>query len=60
MDPDEALRELRELVAEYDRHAGELAPEQVDALVGGLIALDGWLEGGGFLPEAWRKAGRGL
>lgn len=50
MDPNEALRELRHLMAsyEYDRdRAAEL-----------FNALDGWIFGGGFLPRGWEPKAR--
>lgn len=52
MDPNEALRRIRELVrpgAERDDPDGS----ELSELVAGL---DEWLSRGGFLPEAWRRA----
>lgn len=50
MDPDAALKQIRELLYSYpcrDFDAQELV-EAVDA-------LDGWLSKGGFLPQAWSQ-----
>lgn len=63
MDPDEALRQARLLIAQmrvedtppggigtsptFVQHARDLA-EQVEA-------LDEWLSKGGFLPKAWQR-----
>lgn len=55
MDPDEALRQLREAIAtlNQDDHRREIAAEQV---VDHFQALDEWLSRGGFLPKAWGAA----
>ncbi len=51
MDPNQALKELRSLVAEYDRADEHI--DLTDELVSLFAGLDGWLSGGGFLPKAW-------
>jgi hypothetical protein len=56
MDPDETLRQLRELA---DRIlAGDPDPDAHDAVrLGELVAaLDGWLTAGGFPPARWATA----
>lgn len=47
MDPDEALAQIRDLLANPNRPG---ALTDLAALVDGL---DGWLSRGGFLPAAW-------
>jgi hypothetical protein len=49
MDPDETLREIRELVTAQACYVPD--PDRLAELVG---ALDEWLSKGGFLPEPWR------
>jgi len=56
MDPNETLRDIRELVTawhEADLHSVER--EVSEDLVGRIDALDAWLTSGGFLPEAWNR-----
>lgn len=56
MDPDANLKEQRDLIAAFRR--GVLPASGVLCLTELVDALDRWLSGGGFLPEAWRiKAG---
>jgi hypothetical protein len=60
MDPNKALRQLRNAVDYYRRgYGGKLGAENREELLAGLVdefeALDGWLTRGGFLPEAWRR-----
>lgn len=51
MDPNEALRKLRELVMHVQ---GGVAPEElVEQFETQFEALDNWLTRGGFPPEAW-------
>jgi hypothetical protein len=60
MDPNEALRRIRQSAD----HIRKLADQEGDdtevalafngiALASYVTALDGWLSGGGFLPDAW-------
>src|SRR3954452_24708952 len=55
MDPNEALRIIREAIAEFDLDAGSGAVE--DTIVENFIALDTWLSSGGFKPLAWENFG---
>lgn len=59
MDPDEALRELRTIVA---RVQAEQRLSQADVERGAELfsGLDGFLSGGGFMPVAWHTARRPL
>ena len=59
MDPNEALRQIREAIRDLDeasRGHGDLLESamRVADLVSGL---DHWLSKGGFLPEAWQRKG---
>jgi hypothetical protein len=64
MDPDAALKELRELAAEFNEE--ERIWDGTDGLLEHkakaeratelFAALDKWLSGGGFLPEDWGKS----
>lgn len=59
MDPDAALKELRELLAQsYDEEL-KADPESAAGLLETLAlqaeALVDWLDKGGFLPAAWRR-----
>lgn len=61
MDPNAALANLRTAVADFRAAANtSVAEDPVDEAAHGLAdaaeALDGWLSGGGFLPEAWKPA----
>ena len=52
MDPDEALRKMRQALKWYeDGMEDDMAEEQ---LVVAARDLDEWLSKGGFLPEAWK------
>jgi hypothetical protein len=53
MDPDAALEELRRITRRASE--GEADPGDFDRLCELVEALDGWISGGGFLPEAWRR-----
>jgi hypothetical protein len=58
MDPNKALRQLRNAVDYYRRgYGGKLGAENREELLAGLVdefeALDGWLTRGGVLPQAW-------
>ena len=55
MDPTSALQTIRAAIAATRREdpAECVEWEDVDDLVAHVEALDDWLTGGGFLPEAW-------
>jgi hypothetical protein len=53
MDPEEVYRLMMELSAASN--VRELTHVEVHALADLVIAMDGWLSQGGFLPKAWRK-----
>ena len=59
MDPNETLEQLRKLFADEEEatspHLTALAFEEARDL---FQALDGWIASGGFLPDAWKQAGR--
>lgn len=59
MDPNEALKELRRILALYDN---DQPPRKVEdalwdfqAMKESLAALDQWLSKGGFLPDEWNR-----
>lgn len=60
MDPNEALRLVREAIGEIENDVGDAFDEhsQVGQLVTAFDALDGWLKRGGFLPSDWSNAKR--
>ena len=53
MDPNEALRRLRALVATIRGSMNHYDHRQVDDLIETFDALDDWLTKGGFLPATW-------
>ncbi len=60
MDPtanlDEQLRLAQRMIAAYDNPAGNGIDQDDAARMAELvIALDGWIRGGGFLPACWRR-----
>ena len=60
MDPNAALRELRELMQGMATRGDRVLVtikrvEELDRMVELFTALDGWLSGGGFPPEEWRE-----
>lgn len=57
MDPNANLEELRRLVARIlAEDIDEAFPNMNDLRLAELVlALDGWLSKGGFLPNAWRR-----
>lgn len=63
MDPDETHRRMLALAAsvieaaDSDHHTGDLIDEASE-LADAILALDGWIRSGGFLPDAWRKVRR--
>jgi hypothetical protein len=60
MDPNETLAELRQMFDDEIFTEGEWSPEvarqRLRAFAEAFGNLDDWLRGGGFLPDAWRKA----
>jgi hypothetical protein len=59
MDPDEALRQIRKLVASLrDQIDDEKDPDsdEVFLLVDLFDGLDSWIRGRGALPESWSAA----
>lgn len=53
MDPDEALTEIRDCIAEMEEWPSGSVPPAVDALIEHVKALDEWLSNRGFVPSAW-------
>jgi len=63
MDPNQALRDAleaaRAIIAARDTYGGngaEPSLEDVETLAERVLALDEWITGGGFLPEAWASS----
>jgi hypothetical protein len=58
MDPDAALAELREFVAEV-KEQREYSVGELETFLSSFAkhfeALDNWLKRGGFLPADWKK-----
>lgn len=58
MDPDANLQEQRQLaeriIADEESGMGA-ATRDADRLAELVLALDAWIENGGFLPERWRR-----
>lgn len=57
MDPNEALRMLRDAYSRWEDTLGGHTGEHIDAgsdLRDAAVALDEYLSKGGFLPEDWR------
>lgn len=57
MDPNDALRRLREAYSRYEDVVGNATGPIIDAASGmrdAAVALDEWLSAGGFLPTAWQ------
>jgi len=59
MDPDEALQNLRDLVAQIQHSGGKFATVEERQFADQFAALDEWLTAKGFLPLDWRGARRG-
>lgn len=56
MDPDTALRKLRDAVRRLDHSSeGQAQQADVDSAVDHFEALDQWLCRGGFLPHDWQR-----
>lgn len=52
MDPNEVLRQLRELVKDCEKD--ECCTDREAELCGLLDSLDQWLSSAGFMPDDWR------
>lgn len=58
MDPDAALKELKELIKAKEEFAfghGEFWQHDDDRLFDLTVGLVDWLDKGGFLPKAWQR-----
>lgn len=60
MDPDEALRQLRELCQEvlndaHDLHCEEEVSFDTVEIAEKFLSIDTWIRKGGFLPKEWKK-----
>lgn len=56
MDPDEALKQIRELCKMISKsHSTKRIAALGEMLAEWTEALDGWLSKGGFPPKAWAK-----
>jgi hypothetical protein len=56
MDPDMALRHLREAVALVDTPGGVTSDRSHLETIATMVAnLDAWLSAGGFLPTSWER-----
>ena len=53
MDPNATLREIRELIATIEKDVFPL-PHQERRLMELVSLLDGWMSGGGRLPDDWQ------
>ena len=53
MDPHANLEQLRKLCAAYEN--GWTDADDIEELVGLLMALDKWLAKGGALPNSWKR-----
>ena len=58
MDPNEALKNLRQAYSDWEDNYGTDGANAIDAgerMRDAAEALDGWLSKGGFLPDAWAR-----
>lgn len=55
MDPNETLRQLRELMSTPLLRNTEEYGAWIDQVTVKIEALDEWLSNGGFLPAAWER-----
>jgi hypothetical protein len=55
VDPDEALKKVREALKYYRAMKAERNDEPGDDIADAFEALDQWLSKGGFLPDDWRR-----
>jgi hypothetical protein len=64
MDPDAALARLRAAVIAWakarESNSQEAGWEAAHDAIQAMVALDGWLSTGGFLPTAWRARRNGI
>ena len=64
MDPDATLERLRAAVIAWVKaqefNSPEAGWEAAHDAIGAIVALDGWLSTGGFLPTAWRAKRNGI
>jgi len=58
MDPDEALRQIRVIVANVLEGNAPDAPPDIDELAELVMGLDNWIVRGGYLPKAWEPSWR--
>ncbi len=56
MDPDQALKEIREVIDRVKKWPDDDLALQLDKIMEMVEALDRWLSRGGFLPHAWNNA----
>jgi hypothetical protein len=55
MDPNETLRQLRDLMVKLETGWDHFSEDDVDELVEKWKALDEWLSSGGFHPREWKR-----
>lgn len=56
MDPNEALRRLRELIlTQSEGKDPQYLADTLEDIASSFNGLDNWLSGGGFLPKAWER-----
>lgn len=53
MDPNAALKDIREIVAAFDKES--CTQEDLETLAELVSNLDKWLSNGGFLPKPWQE-----
>lgn len=58
MDPDACLKEMLDTADEIASAGDGMAEALGGDLADLVLALDGWLSKGGFLPERWARPGR--
>ena len=52
MDPNATLDRIYEAIGNWERYRSS---DHADELVEAILALDGWLTNGGFLPRDWNR-----
>jgi hypothetical protein len=55
MDPNAALKEIREIVKDPDSNLDSGRVGTLSRLIDLIDGLDGWISKGGFLPRDWQK-----
>lgn len=55
MDPNAALKKIRDLVETMDGQPDEMIVGMAEELAVLVQGLDEWLSKGGFLPKAWQR-----